>query len=503
MADLPVTGAVYPTPDELHAQLLRSLRYAYGRRGVPVNVARGSDLWERSRPVADRVSVAIANGQVELQNTNPVEATGEALTRWAATFGVFPRPASSAIGFTAVEVLPPAITVTVPQGFQATAPDGLKYRTTGPYTVANGGLVQLQATGTGSDTDQEAGTILTWDSAAIGFLGTKSTVDAGGLDGGSDADDEEQLRARLLRKLSFPAVGGNWAHVATLAEDASAAVKVAFVYNAIRGPSSYDVAVMGEPGDPVLGIAVVDQVAAAIVAEMPGSANNNTTTVDQELVDVVLNLGVPLPAHAGGAGGGFYDAEPWPSTNEAPGTFARILSTFGTTINVDSTSADPPVAGKRFSIWNYVDEVMVDFAILSVSGISGNYQITLDPAVQGETGFIETGMYCSASAERLNNYAIDFAAALKQLGPGEKTTNPDILVYGRRKPGFDIEYPQALTSQALTALQSQYSEISDLSFAARRDSGATTTRTTPSIPSTTAGNPRKLTLKYLAFRRQA
>lgn len=505
MADLPVTAASYPTPEEVHAQLLSDLRYAYGRLGVTVNVARDSDLWWRCWVVAQRVSLAIANGRIGLQNTNPVTATGDALTQWAAVFGVFPRPAASARGYAAVSVLAPATTVGIPAGHQCTAPDGIKYQTTGPYVLADGGLVQLEAVGTGTGTDQDAGAILTWDSAAIAFLGTKAIVASGGLDGGKDADDRETLRARLLRKLSFPAVGGNWAHVAELAEAASAAVEVAFVYSAARGPSSYDVAVMGGPDDAVLNAATVDLVASAIVAEMPGSESLNCTTIGVQLVDVVINLDVPLPRHAGGAGGGWYDAEPWPSTNEAAGTFARItgVDVAAGRITVDSTVADIPVVGKRFSIWNPTDQAMVDYAIKTVTGGAGAYNVFIDSTYSQNLSFVVAGMYCSASCQRLQDYAASFAAAMATMGPGEKTTNQDILVYARRRPTIDVGYPWALTSAILTLLQGENAEISDISYAARRDSGLLTTRTTPSVPSTPAGQPRRLSLAYLSFRRQA
>jgi uncharacterized phage protein gp47/JayE len=514
MPDLPVTGAVYPTPEEVHAQLLSDLRYGYGRIGITINVARGSELWERTWAVANRVSLAIANGAVGLQDTNPVDATGNALTEWAATFGVTPRPAVSASGFVEVEVNSPATTVFIPASFQCTAPDGLKYQTTVAGTYADEALVQVQAVDTGDDTDQDADTIVTWDSAAIAFLGIKATVAAGGLDGGRDADDEETLRARLLSKLSFPAVGGNWAHVKDLAESASAAVVFAAVYPTVRGPASYDVAIVGEYDDPVLNTTTVNQVAAAVSAEMPGSANLNLTPVVEEELDIIVNLNLPLPIYVGGAGGGWHDATPWPSTAEAGAVYARVLSvTVATnTIRVDSTVADPPLAGNRFSIWNpagtspstgLATGVMVDFAILTVTPVGPpQYDIVIDSQFSQNLSFVATGMYCSAGAVNLQNYAEDFVSSMALLGPGEKTSNADILVYGRRKPTFDRERPQSVTSTVLTDLQAQHDEILDLSFAARLNSGLATTRTTPSVPSIASGSPRMLTLTNLSFRRQ-
>jgi uncharacterized phage protein gp47/JayE len=501
--DLPI-GAEYPTPKEVLATMLNGIRYAYGKRGVSVNVAEGSELYERAWAVAQRVSLAIGNGRVELRNTNPVDATGDALITWAATFGVFPRPAAGATGFGKCTVNAPAVTVPIPEGFVATAPNGEKYDVSKDFAaVANNGQVELVALGTGPETDQDADTILTWDSASIAFLSQKCKVTAGGLDGGRDADSEEVLRARLLRRLSFPAVGGNWSHVATLAEDASAAVEFAAVYESARGPSSYDVAIVGSADDPVLNTATQNQVAAAIVAEMPGSANLNLTSISLEPLDVVINTGLPLPQNAGGEGGGWYDALPWPSTNETAGVFARVTDVLSNySLEVDSTSADPPVVGKRFAIWDPVAKEIKHHAIVSVLGSSGAYIVFIDSGFTPDLSYVQVGMYISAGAALLQSYAEDFIESVNQLGPGEKTDNPDILQYAIRKPKQSISRPSALTSLALTDLQSKHSEISDVSYAARYEALTTVTRTKPPVPSVIHAPTRQLSLSFLSFRAQ-
>jgi len=501
--ELPI-GAEYPTPKEVLATLLSALRYAYGKRGVEVNVAEGSELYERAWAVAQRVSLAIGNGKVELRNTNPVDATGDALITWAATFGVFPRPAIGSTGFAKVTVNAPASTVPIPDGFVATAPNGEKYEVSKDFgAVADEGQVELKAKGTGPETDQDAGTVLTWDSASIAFLGQKCEVTAGGLDGGRNADSEEVLRARLIRRLSFPAVGGNWSHVATLAEDASTAVEFAAVYEAARGAASYDVAIVGSADDPVLNTATQNQVAAAIVAEMPGSANLNLTSIAIEPLDIIINIALPKPQNVGGEGGGWFDANPWPSTNEIPGVFARVTAIPSSyTLTVDSTSVDPPVAGKRFAIWDPVAKEIKQHAILFVSGSSGAYNVNIDSGFTPDLSYVQVGMYVSAGAELLQSYAEDFISSVKQLGPGEKTENPDILQYAIRKPKQSIARPSPLTSLALIDLQSGHSEISDVSYAARYEALTTVTRTKPSVPSVVHAPPRQLGLNFLSFRAQ-
>jgi len=503
MADdnLPV-GAVYPTPKQALATLLSSLRYTSGRRGVAANVKEGSELYERYWAIAQRISQAIANGKVGLRNTNPVDAQGDALLEWASVFGVEGRPATSSLGFVIATVNSPALSVPIPQGFIATAPNGVRYEVTKDNSaVEDGDLVEVRAKDTGPNGDQDAGVVLTWDDASIGFLGQKCTVSSGGLDGGRDADNVETVRSRLLRKLSFPAVGGNWSHVVTLAEDSSTAVEFVAVYETARGPSTTDIAIVGSPDEPVLNTAVQTQVVSAVIAEMPGNVNYNLTSVFIELLDVVVNLGLPLPKNAGGEGGGWFDAEPYPSTNEAPGVFARVTAIPSSyVLTVDSTSADPPVAGKRFAIWDPVAKKINQHAIIGVSGISGSYNIIIDSGFTPDLSYVQVGMYLSAGAELLESYAQTVLSFMQLLGPGEKTDNPDILQYARRKPKQSVNRQSALTSLALTELQHAHSEISDVSYGARYETGTVVTRTKPSVPSVVATSPRQLGLKHLSFR---
>ncbi len=508
MATIPVTAVEYPTPNEVHSQLLSDLRYAYDALGITVNVKKGSELWERTWVVANRVSLAITNGQIGLLNTTPVDATGEALITWAATFGVFPRPASKAAGFVEVVVVLPATSLTVPNTFACTGPAGIKYETTAATLVSNGDPVPIQAIDAGAAGDLASGNVK-WDSAAVGFLGQNAMVAVGGIDGGADADDEETLRARLLRKLSFPAVGGNWAHVAELAEASSAAITSAFVYPAERGPSSFGVAIIGEVSDPALNVTTVNTAAAAVAAGMPGSESNNTTTVVLEQLDIIINATLPLPVHAGGAGQGWHDATPWPSTAElGVNGYAEITGLDGTlnTITVNSDANDPPLIGHRFSVWipgtEPADSEFQDFTVTGIAGGAGAWIMTVDAPV---TSDLVIGMFCSAGAQNLQAYGIDFLNAMGTLGPGEKTTNADILQYARRRPTHETERPQSLTTRTLHTLITNHTEIIDLSYAGRFTSPATpgfTTQTTPTVPTMTANPPRMLTLRYLSIRRQ-
>jgi len=487
---LPAVGdSSYPTPGEVRDAILRTLRVLCNRRGLTINVEPGSDAYIRADAFAARVAIAIANNKIALEDSSPLDATEDALEELAGIFGVTRRPAASATG--TVKIVTTA-TVTIPADFRATAPNGKKYKTITAGTYANGASVELIAVDAGLDTDQDEGTKLTWDSASIGALNQVCTVEVGGLDGGADEDNDDRLRARLIRRLSFPAVGGNWSQVVGWAEESTSSVEAAYVYAAVRGPASYDVAITKAGGDRTLNSTTINAVRAYILAQMPGQNDLNLTSVTAQYVDVILKATLPLPVNAGGAGGGWRDAAPWPAEN------AKITAyNVGTGIaTVNSTTA--PTVGANIGIWDYAGETMREYTIVGpIGGGAGAWTF----GVQNGFGFTPTNAYVSAGAVNLVGYTEAAMEAFAELGPGQKTTNVDIIPRGRRQPGPDVQAPTDLTIQQRRAVIEQYDEILDLEYANTYDTGTTNTRTSPSVPSTTADPPNILVVRHFAIRK--
>jgi uncharacterized phage protein gp47/JayE len=490
----------FPTVDEIRAQILSDIRYGLAKIGITANVAKDSEYWHRAGAIAKRVSIAIANGKFALDAINPLRAKGQDLVDLAAVFGVTPRPAASAGGYLVVKVLKPATSVTITAGYACSSAAGVRYKVVTDTVCADGSAVQVVAIDKGKRTDLAAGAVVTWEQASIAFLDQKASVDPGGIDGGQETDSEEVLRQRLLRRLGFPGVGGNWAQVEEWAEKASAAIAFAAVYPAMRGPASYDIAVVGAASDQVLNATVQALASNAIVAEHPGHVSVNVTGITLQELDVVINLGLPLPKLAGGVGGGWVSLTPWPSTAD-PTVKGKItaVDTSQLTITVSSTSSDVPAVNQQIAIWDYKNKLMKSFTVTAVSGSSGAYVLTLDTSTS-DMAFIEANMYVSPAAEKLQQYADAFVAAVAALGPGEKTDDVDLLRFARRKPGPDIDRPYNLTSRQLDAITKAFSEVSDASYAARYETATTNTRTSPSVPSVVSTSPRRLALKHLAFR---
>lgn len=484
-----VTDANYPTHDELRSGLLRAIRYAYARRGLEANVLQGSELWYRYDALARRISIAIANNQISATAYDPLEAQGQDLLDLAAVFGILPRPASKASGFLIIRATG---TVSISSGYQSTARTGRKHVTTVPRIgITNGTQVEVEAVVAGAAGNLAAGEEVTWDSAAVGGLDHRATVAPGGITGGEDADDVERVRARLLDRLAFPATGNNWAQTKADAEQASAAVQVAFVYPAVRGPSSEDVALVGSTGDGTLSGATIARVAAYVAGRQGGNPSLNVTGISNVDVDVILEASLPLPESAGGAGGGWLDGTPWPA--EVVQVTAYNSGTGVAT--VDGSTA--PTVGARIGIWDQSTETMWEHTILSVSG-AGPWDIT----VVGGFSFDPTDAFVSAGADNMVEYAntaVGSTGVFRGLGPGEKTSSADILPRGRRHPSPDVAYPSDLTNVQIKALLAAHPEFLELSYAARYEAGTTNPLTSPPLPATTADPPKRLRVQRFAI----
>lgn len=499
-----IEAYAYPTPDELRDTYLRRILLEGAAKGITYNVRVGSELYDKATTLANLVSPAIQNGKLTVRDSNPYTAQGEGLQRLITLYGVTIPPASKAQGYYLVQVPGGGTAGPILADYEITAPNGTVHKTVNiTASVAGGDPVLVEALETGTNSNLDAGVVSEWNASTVTGLGLKATVAVGGIDGGADDLTEEEQRQLLLERVGFPAVGGNWAFVAQAAREASAAVNFVAVYPAAQGPGSYDVALVGTDDAPVLGSATVASVEAVIEAEMPGGTTAiNATSVDREFVDCIINLDLALPETTAAVGSGWIDIDPYPST--ADSALARVTAVDNTakTITVDSTSADTPVVGRSIALYNYAAStpVMVQFTITSVTGSSGAY--VLGMGLNADLSWVTTDHYVSAAAVHIQVYADLFLAAVKGLGPGEKTDNFDLLRYASRKPPPAVQRQYKLTSALLCdLLPPNRTEVVGAAFAARYATGTTTTLTTPTVPVNTALAPKQLRLRHLSFRR--
>lgn len=486
----PVGSQAYPTAVEIRDQILRDLTYYGARHDITYNVLPGSDYYKIATALGNRVAIAIANNLISNDQRNPLLATGDALREIARVYGIEERPAAPSAGAAIVSV---STTTTIPSGWQATAPNGLKYQVQSTTSVDDGDSVTIASTTAGRSTRLAAGTQLTWDSAAVAPLLNPLTVGPGGITGGEDADDDEDIRRRLVDRLAAQAIGGNSASIKQWSEDVSAGIQAGFVYQAIRGPGALDFAVTRSDGDRTVSSILVTQSKANVIANMPGGVISiNGTTVVPEEIDVIFEMKLPFPDSAGGTGGGWIDASPFPDA------IVRVTNVGFPALTIDATTA--PLVGQTIGLWdNTIDSpVMRPCRITTVGGTSGAYTITLDIAVS----FVDVDDIVSAGAENLVRYAETAIAEFLALGPGEKTNSVDLLPRSLRYPRPEVLWPFEITSRQITTVQAAYPEISDLAFAGVFLEGTSTPHTTPSLPPTTFDPPRILVAKRIAFIRK-
>lgn len=493
---LPTVGTIaYPTAPEVRDGILRTIKLGLAREGITVNVLPGSDHYVKAEALARRLTVAYANTKIAIEDYSPLTATGDKLEQIAGVFGITKRQPSNATGYV---ITTSTGVVTIPAGYRAVAPNGETYDVITVSTVASGGTVEVVAVNTGKSTNQDAETKLVWTSAAVGALNVVCTVDAGEIDGGADEDDDETLRRRLLDRLANPSVGGNNASVKATAEDASAAVEAAYVYAALNGPASLSVALTKAEGDRTLSAANVTTVRSALIAALSGHVRVYVTAVTAEEVDIVLRCTLPEAASAGGAGGGWKDASPWPSGTPAAGTNdGKVTAYTAPTATVRTTTA--PTVGNAIGIWDADSQVMHEYTIATSGGVSGAYTITVQ-GLEGSAGFKVSPLsaFVSAGAFNLKAYAATMLSEIEALGPGEKTASLELLPTARRYPIVDNAHPANLDNRVLGNLQKAHPELvtaNGLTLA----TGTTTTLTGPSVPAATTDPPNIMVLAQLAF----
>jgi uncharacterized phage protein gp47/JayE len=490
MSTFSVGNAAYPTAVELRDQILSDLTYYGLQAGITYNVKPGSEYFKIATSFANRVAIAIANNKISNDQRNPLTASGVPLRDIARVYGIEERPASKSSGQVVVKVAT-GVTVSIAAGFQGTGPNGKKYRTIQINVVANGASITLLSVETGAATVLATGSQITWDSAEIASLLNPAIVEAPGIRGGADTDDDEDIRRRLLDRLAAQAIGGNGASLKGWAEETSASIQSAHVYQAIRGPASVDIAILGSTGDRTLSGTIVDEARANVAAKMPGGVVSiNLTTVVPEELDIVFTTRLPLPASAGGTGGGWRDAVPWPADA------VKVTVIAGVNFTVNGNTA--PIDGQSIGLWDRSDvdaPIMRERMVTSVSGSIGAWVITLS----GANSFVEVGDYVSAGASNLVNYAATAYAQFLLLGPGEKTDNPDLLPRSARYPSSEVLGSSDITNRQIAEIMNEYDEMVDLEYGLVVETGSLTTRVSPSLPPTTASPPRILVCKKLAF----
>lgn len=433
-------------------------------------VSKGTDYDIIANGFARELVVGEASCVVQADQAMPDTAAGANLDRWLGIYGVTRRQPAGSIGqITITASLSSGVLIAT--GTQLTDSQGLRYQVSAGGTFGNQSQVPIAAIDTGSATNHLNADVLTWV-ATPAYCDSNVVVGIpGGTDGltlGSDgeANDDETPRSRLLSRLQGAAAAGNWGHVVQLVAQASPYVQGAFCYPGVYGPSTLAFAATASPQvvGPFSGTSknrdlpttiVLSTIIPYVLGVLPEHALVQGFTVQNSPTDVAVLLSLPSAptASPAGPGGGWLDGTPWPSSisGTTPVTVTAVTST--TNITVNATTA--PSVGSHIAWVSPTNWQLYTATVLSFSGSSGAYVLTLDTPLVG----IANGNHIFPQSVNQAAYVTALLGAFALMGPGELTSNPTYLQRGYRHPTPQLTWPSSLTAVQLRAIENVGTEV--------------------------------------------
>ena len=373
-----------------------------------------------------------------------------------ATGGSGPASAGAVVG----TIFVGSTTVGDPAAHTARDPAGNLYQVLTTTVTGGSGVASLTLVGvsTGSGTNPESGTTLTWVSPPTGADSTCSTTS--GFEGGFDDESDADLAARVVARMQNRPASGNNAQVEAWARAASNAVEAAFVYACALHAGTLVGCVTQKRGTAVGPTARVPstETLLAVRAYMtpPGSP-----VVPQRWHSLWLppqsdptNLGLTLTMRRGSSGG-WEDLAPWPySSGSWPAP--RINSVSSQTdfsIATDSGSLPSGMTVPSLMVWHPATSEFEELDVLLVTDLGGDVfrvQLNSPPSFTVAPG----DRVCPHTA-RKSLIAQAVSAYFDSLGPGELLDLATDLRGDRawRYPPPEQEYPQEAGQLVVTYLQ--------------------------------------------------
>lgn len=252
-----------PSYDDLRAQILRNIQ-----NQLPDAVTGpDSDFYARAAAYAAAVEGEYQHQAWVFRQIFPDTADAEYLQQQAARKGIIRKPASAAAGTVRFSG---SIAVAVNIGTEVKTASGAAYLVTTAGVIGVGGTVDLpaQASTAGLAGNQAINTAALLSSAPAGILSAATILT---MTGGTDAETDASLLARLLDVLRNPPAGGNkydykqWAL-------SIAGITQAWVFGQRRDVGTVDIAVLSNGAAP--SAPLIAQVQAYIDTVRPVTASN-------------------------------------------------------------------------------------------------------------------------------------------------------------------------------------------------------------------------------------
>lgn len=476
--------------DQIRDDWLRTYAELLIRAGVlNPNTSKGTESWAHAYALAVQIAIATGNVQILAAAQMADSAQGSDLERIALIFGLSLRPAGGSFGGVLFD-LSVSGTVLVPTGGQLLDQNGQGYKVSIGGTYADEARIPIAALSTGAATNIPAGTVLKWVTPPP-FAASTVAVAAPGLTGGVDAETIEGLRARLLAYLRDPPGGGNASQLCLWAETSSTAVQKGFCFPCENGPATAHVCVVRAPtptdkNRDVDATVLTTTVAPYIIGRVPEWVELVVTTPVNQPVNITIGLSLPVSSQAGGPGGGWTNATPFPVV--AATGYAEVGTVTDTTHFVVPSDSSP-VAGVTQIAWLDFTWTLRTATVLAFSSAgAGFWNVTIDSPFVG----IAAGQWVMPSALNLGSYFAALLAFFGTMGPGECTTIAGLLPRALRSPSPLDSYPSSLNAAMLRAIEDAGDEVLDTSFLYR--SG-----TSPFVASAPSSPPHILVPDKLAF----
>lgn len=483
-----------PTPEDMRDQILDDLYLGAVAAGVAdPPIALGSDWYNLATGCGNCTAIVNANVALSDDDWDPRSCSDARLEQWRITLGLPVVNPTGAVG---------NIVARLPSGSANLADktrftlNGLRYHTIGALTgVVDGQEVPAQADDTGTVTDAAGGTKVYWVSTPSGFQSWAEVSKNVPLSGGTDAEDTEHKRDRVLTRMGNPPGGGNWAQLRERAMNALSSVQ-AYVYPALGGPSSVLVA-LTKSIDPVLRdwsrsptTGMLQIVRSALWTNESSADKVVVRAVAEQPIDVSLNITIPDAASSGGNGMGWVNDTPWPALVGGDNGRATVTAvTDSKTFTISAQTTTSPVAGLTYvDWWSPGDQKFYRRLITIVGGSSGAWVVTVDqPCVDQDNNLIAVGDFISPACVNADAYGSTWRDIMAKLGPGECTALAYRLPRASRHPLTTSQDNPTLTTVQKKDFLNAFDEVTDCAY-------AYTSTTTPAVPASVDTPPNVLTL---------
>lgn len=341
-------------------------------------------------------------------------------------------------------------------------------------TYFNGKAIPVIGTDLGPTTNIPALTVLKWTNPPSG-LGSQATVqadaDGNGFTGGRKAEEDDDIRQRIMTTRGDPPAGGNVAQIRTLVKEAGKALGIAvqdvFVYPAITGSGHYSYVFTLRPGKAggtrIANAIQIAAVRAYIQHELPEDDGIFAAEIIEE--SVTCKLGVKWASTAVG----WTDAQPWPIYADAYYVSTSTSAVSFIVTSAAGAAATAPQVGQTFAFYDKANGKYARKRILTATvGAAGVYTIVVDETNNSsDVNFkpaVNDGL-CPYSPS-MDLLVAPMLAETDTLGPGEQES--DFFDEGyrqRRQPEDPIEWPIALRHNALDSVD-DLAQIHDVTWLA-------------------------------------